>query len=284
MRTNLHRLALVCVGLSAIPFVNAQNVWLTEPGTLVITPAFTYQSYDKFRVGKTRMTLPDDIVQRTGTLHFDYGLAPRFALDASVGYTKTKFAPPGASFERSGRDDARVGLTYAIIEPRAEGVALTLRAGAIIEGNYDIPNTLPPINPGDGASGFETSLAAGTGLGGGVSLYGEFGYRNRNQDVQDDLFGNIGLAKQFGPVGLNVGYRRTQGLSGGDIGGPGFGTTYGFPQVKEITQFAEGGLSFTDRGGRSYQMIVARRVGALRNAGEATVYAFSVSLPLNARW
>ena len=61
------------------------------------------------------MALPDDITQRTQTLRFDYGLTPRLALDASIGYTKTRFSPPGASFSRSGRDDSRLGLTYALL-------------------------------------------------------------------------------------------------------------------------------------------------------------------------
>ncbi|MBI4625561.1 MAG: hypothetical protein HY736_20360 [Verrucomicrobia bacterium] len=72
-----------------------------------------------------------------------------------------KFSPPGASFKRSGRDDSQLGLTYAILPESAEAAAVTFRLGAIIAGGYSVPTTLPPINPGDGASGIEASFAAG---------------------------------------------------------------------------------------------------------------------------
>ncbi len=267
------------LGALLAPTASAQNVWLAEPGVLTVTPAYTYQSFDQFYAGTAKVNLPDDITQRTTALRIDYGLAPRLALDATIGYTEVKFSPPGANFERSGRDDSRLGLTYSLMAGSAELPAVTLRAGAIFAGNYDIPTSAPPINPGDGASGFEASFAAGKSFGQGFSVYGEFGYRNRNHGVPDDFFGNVGVAKQFGSVGLNLGYRRTQGLSGGDIGGPGFGTRFGFPGVKEVAQFVEGGVSFTDRGSRSYQFGAAKCFGDVRNTGIATVYTFSISLP-----
>jgi len=144
------------------------------------------------------MKLPADITQRTYGVHFDYTLALQIALDASLGYTEVKFSPPGANFERSGRDDARLGLTYALLAESSELPAVTARLGAIFAGGYDIPTTLPPINPGDGASGFELSLAGGKTVGEGFSVYGQLGYRNRNHGVPDDLFGNVGVAKQLG--------------------------------------------------------------------------------------
>ncbi len=265
--------------LAATPLASAQNVWLVEPGALVLTPSFTSQSYDTFYAGTTKMTLPDDITQRTSSLRFDYGLTPRLALDASIGYTRVDFKPPGATFRRSGRDDSRLGLTYALTAESSELPTVTWRVGAIIKGGYDVPTSVPPINPGDGASGFETSLAAGKALGQGYAVYGEIGYRNRDSGVPDDLFGSAGIAKQFGALAINVGYRRSQGLSGGDIGGPGFGTRFGFPGVKEVQQFGELGLSFTDRGGRSYQVFGAKCFGDLRNAGQTLLLGAALSIP-----
>ncbi len=277
---SLLKLALVgAATLATIRTASAQNVWLPEPGALTVTPNYTYQSFDEFYAGTAKMKLPADITQRTSALRLDYGLTPQLALDAAIGYTDVKFAPPGASFKRRGRDDSHLGLTSALLAESAEAPAVTLRVGAIFAGGYDVPTTLPPINPGDGASGFETSLAAGKNLGEGFAVYGEAGYRNRNHGVPDDFFGNVGVAKQFGPVNLNLGYRRTQSLSGGDIGGPGFGTKFGFPGVKEVAQFYEGGVSFTDGGGRSYQFGAAKCFGKVRNTGVATVYTFSISLP-----
>ena len=275
----LKPILLGAAALAAFHAACAQNVWLAEFGTLSVTPNYSYQSFDEFYAGTAKTKLPADITQRTSALRFDYTVTPQIALDASLGYTEVKFSPPGANFKRSGRDDAHLGLTYALLAESVELPAVTARVGAIFAGGYDNPTTLPPINPGDGASGFELSLAAGRNLGEGFSLYGEAGYRNRNHGVPDDFFGNVGVAKQFGAVGLNLGYRRTQSLSGGDIGGAGFGTKFGFPGVKEVAQFYEGGLSFTDGGGRSYQFGAAKCFGKVRNTGVATVYTFSISLP-----
>ncbi len=270
---------LGAAALAVVHTASAQNVWLAEPGTLTVTPNYSYQSFDEFYAGTAKMALPADITQRTSGLHFDYTVAPQIALDASLGYTEVKFSPPGANFKRSGRDDARLGLSYALLAESAELPAVTARVGAIFAGGYDVPTTLPPINPGDGASGFELSLAAGKNLGEGFSVYSELGYRNRNHGVPDDFFGNVGVAKQLGSLSVNLGYRRTQSLSGGDIGGPGFGTKFGFPGVKEVAQFYEGGVSFTDGGGRSYQFGAAKCFGKVRNTGVATIYTFSLSLP-----
>jgi hypothetical protein len=276
---SLLKFSLTASALAAVPAGLAQTVWLTAPGSLVVTPGYTAQSYDTFYAGAAKMTLPDDITQRTTSVRFDYGLAPRLALDATIGYTEVKFAPPGASFKRSGRDDARLALAYALLEENAESPALTVRVGGIFAGNYDIPTTLPPINPGDGASGFEVSFAAGKALGEGFSVYGELGYRNRNHGVPDDFFGSVGVSKQIEAFNINVGYRRTQSLSGGDIGGTGFGTRFGFPGVKEVQQFGEVGVAFTDSGGRSYQVFGAKCFGDVRNTGQASLIGFSISLP-----
>ncbi len=265
--------------LGAIHTGFAQNIWLAPPRALAVTPSHTYQSYDTFYAGRSKTVLPDDIVQNTTSVRFDYGLAPRLALDATVGYTKVRFKPDGAHFERGGRDDSQIGLTYALVEESAETPALTWRVGGIIGGNYDVPTSVPPINPGDGADGFETSLALGKSFESGFAIYSEVGYRNRDSGVPDDLFGSLGAAQRFGAFSVNVGYRTTRGQSGGDIGGPGFGTDFGFPGVKEITQFIEGGVAYTDGAGRSYQAVVARAIGSIRNSGEATVYYVSVSLP-----
>jgi hypothetical protein len=270
--------ALLAAGAALL---HAESAWLPPAGELTLTPSYVYQYYDTFRLGTAKVTLPANIVQQTESLAFDYGIAPNLALDATLGYTGTRFKPPGAKFTREGLDDSRLGLRYRFIDETAVTPAFAFRVGAIIAGNYDVPNTLPPINPGDKASGFETSISTGKTFGEtGFGFYGEAGYRNRNHNVPDDLFGGIGLFKHFGSAGLNVGFRHTQGLSGGDIAGTGFGTSYGFPQVKETVSFIDTGLSYTDRGGRTYQFVAAWKVGRGRNTGDATVFGFSVGIPL----
>lgn len=281
-----HRpLVTLAVSLAAIAGASAQSVWLPEKGQFVVTPGYAYQFYDEFLVGKTKTKLPADIVQQTGFLSLEYGLTPKFAADAIIGYTRIDFDPPGApNSSRDGLDDTRLGLRYRFLDEdlggRAWVPAVGLRIGGIIAGTYDIPQTLPPINPGDGANGFETSLLLGKTFGQtGFGAYVDIGYRVRDQDVPDDVFGSAGVFQHLGPVTLSFGYRHIQGLSGGDIGGPGFGTSYGFPQVKEINQLIEGGIAYTDKGGRSYQFTVAQKIDG-RNTGDKLVFGASISIPI----
>ena len=274
-------LLLVSIGAAlALPSaLRAQSPWLPAAGEGSFSAGLSFSSYDTFYVGTTEMTLPADIEQRSIYATLEYGFAPRLALDLTLGHTEVKFEPPGANYERGGLDDTRLGLSYALLEESSELPAVAVRLGAIFKGDYSVLDSLPPINPGDGANGFEVSFHAGKSLAAGFALHGELGYRTRGNEVPDDFVFGVGLFKQFGAVDLNVAYRRTDGLGGGDIGGPGFGSTFGFPQVKEVSQSIEGGLSYTDRGGRRYSVLVARKFGSLRNTGEATIYSFGVSLP-----
>ena len=281
-----HRtILLLTASLTATSGAFAQSVWLPEKGQLVVTPGYTYQFFDEYLAGKTKMRLPADIVQQTAYIGLEYGFTPKFAADVTLGYTRVDFDPPGAGhFKRDGLDDTRLGLRYRFIDEDAGGrkcvPSVGLRLGGIIAGSYPIPTSLPPLNPGDGANGFETSLQLGKTFGEtGFGAYADIGYRWRDHDVPEDLFGGGGVFKHLGPVTLNLGYRHIRGLSGGDIGGPGFGTSYGFPQVKEINELIEGGIAYTDKGGRSYQFSIAQKIDG-RNTGDQLIFGVSISIPI----
>ncbi len=271
--------AAISAVLALPALLRAQSPWLLPAGEGSLSTGASFSAFDKFFVGTTEMTLPADIKQRSLYATFEYGIAPRWALDLSLGHTETKFDPPGANFRRGGIDDTHFGLSYALLEESGDTPAVAVRLGAIIKGGYSVLNSLPPINPGDGANGFEVSLLAGKTLAEGFSVYGELGYRNRSDNVPDDFDFVAGLGKRIGDVNLNIAYRRTAGQTGGDIGGPGFGSTFGFQQVKEVSQSFEGGVSYTDSGGRSYSFLVAKKFGSLRNTGKATIYSIGISVP-----
>jgi hypothetical protein len=282
---NHRSLAALAASLSTAAGAFAQSVWFPEKGQLVVAPGYSYQFFDEFLAGKTETQLPADIVQQSAFIALEYGLAPKFAADVTIGYTRVDFDPPGApNSRRDGLDDTRLGLRYRFLDEDLGGQkwvpGAALRVGGIIAGTYDVPTTLPPINPGDGANGFETSLLLGKSFGqSGFGAYADLGYRVRDHDVPEDVFGSAGVFQQLGPVTLSFGYRHNQGLSGGDIGGPGFGTSYGFPQVKEINQLIEGGVTYTDKGGRSYQFTVAKKIDG-RNTGDKLVFGASISIPI----
>ena len=68
------------------------------------------------------------------------------------------------------------------------------------------------------------------------------------------------------------------GLTGGDIGGAGFGTAYGFAQVREIERVIDAGITYTDRGGRGYQFTYSTTLNG-RNTGDKSIFGVSVSVP-----
>jgi len=282
-----HRLLVtLATSLCTVSGAFAQSVWMPEKGQMVVAPGYSYQTFDKFDAGGTKFKLPTDVVQQTGSIGLEYGLTPKLAVDLTLGYTRVEYEPSGGpNAHRDGLDDTRLGVRYRFIDEdlggRAWVPAVGIRVGGIIAGTYDVPTALPPINPGDGASGFETSLLLGKTFGStGFGTYADIGFRVREDSVPDDIFGSAGVFKHIGPVTLSFGYRHIQGLSGGDIFGPGFGTSFGFKQVKEINQFIEGGIAFTDKGGRSYQLTVAQNIEG-RNTGDKLVFGVSISFPIH---
>ena len=267
----------------------AQSVWLPAEGEFVATPGFFYSTFDEFWMGKTKVSNPpngESLDQYTAFVTLEYGLVPRLAADVTVGYTGTETEAFGDDSD-DGMADTHIGLRYAIWDENSAPAALGIRVGGIIPGTYD--ENLP-FSAGDGAYGLEGSLQAGKRFGeSGFGLYGDIGYRFREGGVPDDLFGSAGVFKQFGGVfadadaiTLSVGYRHVQGLSGGDIGDPGFGTEFGFPEVREINQLVEGSVAYTDAGGRQYQFTVAGSVDG-RNTGDKLIFGLAVSLPFQTR-
>ncbi len=286
-------LLFAAFGLTAATAV-AQSAFLPSEGELVATPGYLYSTYDKFWAGKTEVSVLKDnnasFDQHNGFVAFEYGLTPRIALDATVGYV---YATTGhfTGFGRTSTDglaDTSFGLRYLLVDGATKTDSwipnVAVRAGGIAEGSYNVQYSAP-LNAGDGASGVEGSLIAtkvysklGTGY------FAEIGFRHRAELVQDDIFGSVGIFQEFSRIGLkgfsiSVAYRQTEALSGGDIGGPGFGSTYGFPQVREISKAAEVGVAYTDAGRRSYQFTFAQKFDG-RNTGEGSLFLFSISLPL----
>ena len=265
--------------------LRAQSAWLPEPGQLIVTPGYNFQTFDEFFAGTTRSKLPADLTQHTAVLTFEYGLLRDLAVDLTLGYVWTRFRPPGGpAFTSDGLTDTQLGLRFRLLDERRGGAwtpTLSLRVGAIIAGTYDVFFAIPPppINPGDGADGVEFSLLTGKTFGqSGFGVFADFGYRVRNGHVPDDLFGRAGIFQQIGPVTLGVDYRQVQALSGGDIGGRGFGTAYGFPQVREVDRAIDAGITFTDRGGRGYQFTYSKTING-RNTGDKSIFGVSISLP-----
>jgi hypothetical protein len=253
---------------------------------LVVTAAYQYQFYDAFWVGKNKVDLGaatgyDEQRQHSTYLTLEYGVLENLALDVTFGYSWTEFHDgPGPDLTDDGWTDTTFGIRYRVLDERKFTCpvvpTLTLRVGGIVAGTYD-ENF--PFSSGDGADGVETSALLGKQLCPGLGLYGEIGYRWRDSDVPDDLFGAVGLSVTYIPnLTLSVGYRHTEGQSGPDIGDPGFGVDFGFPQTKEVDQRIEASLAYTDHGGRNYAFYFAQTLEG-RNTGEKSIFGVSISIP-----
>ena len=279
---------IILTSFAAALAANAAHAQLSaytpERNQLIGTVSYQYQRYDEFWVGKTNIPLKfatgfREQQQHATYLTLEYSIIDNLTLDITAGYSWTEFeGGPGRDLTDDGLTDTTFGVRYrAIDERKFEWLpTVTLRVGGIIKGTYDEDF---PFSAGDGADGVETSVLLAKQLCPGLGLYGEIGYRWRNNDVPDDVFGAVGLAVTYiKDVTLSVGYRHTEGQSGPDIGAPGFGTSFGFPQVKEVDQRIETSLSYTDHGGRNYALYFAQTLVG-RNTGEKSIFGLSVSVP-----
>jgi len=264
--------ALVLSGGAALAQYDAR---LPLSGQLVLTPAYAFQTYNKFFLGNQKTDFFDTDQQNVyGTA--EYALLDDVAFDLTLGYTRVISLRPGASVN-DGLADTTMGVRYRLLdEYRSDSDFLptvTARVGGIVDGTYDVGT---PEAPGDGASGVEASLLLGKEFGeSGFGLSALAGFRHRLNDVPDDFFCTAGLYKVFCDFFVtNVGYRHVQGLSGPDIGDPGLT----FPEVKEIQNNIEGGFGFLDQARRYYGFYVAYTFDG-RNTGERLVFGFSITLP-----
>ncbi len=269
----------------------AQSAWLPQKNQINITPGFAFSSFDQFWAGDNKVDNPPNgksLDQYSGFLNLDYGILGNLAADATFGYTATDTGAFGGNVSDDGLMDTSLGLRYRVLDenqttcPFAPTIAL--RAGVVIAGTYD---SNLPFSAGDGAHGFEGSVLFGKSFGNtGFGLYGDIGYRVRESPVPHDLYGSIGVFKQIQSWTLLVGYRHIQSLSGLDIGGPGFnpaaGRASGFPALREVNRLIEGGVTYTDKRGWSYQLSVAGSIDG-RNTGDKLMVGVNATIPFGGR-
>lgn len=267
------------VTLCGASIVGAQSAWLPQEKEFTATPSYVYQTFDEFWMGTAKVNPPwgSSIKQHTVSIGLEYGITKNLAADLTFGYTRSVAKFAGETLD--GMMDTTAGVRYRVVDENEVkcpfAPTITLRAGAILAGSYPISSTLPH-SPGDGASGFETSVLFGKAIGDtGFGLFGDLGYRNRAKGVPDDAFFSFGVYKQFfKQLTLSVAYRDVQALSGIDIGGPGWAGQ--FPLTKENKKALEAGIGFTDKHNFHYQVFGATVIDG-RNTGESVIVGTSAS-------
>ena len=261
-------------------YAHAQSAWLPQEKQFIATPSYVYQTFDEFWMGKGIKANPawgEAIKQHTFSVSLEYGIAKDWAADLNFGYTRSEADFAGEKLD--GMMDTTAGVRYRILDESTSSCpyapTLTLRLGGILAGSYPTSTTLPHA-PGDGASGWESSLLWGKAIGDtGFGLFGDLGYRDRAEGVPSDLFFSAGVYKTlFQHWTLSTAYRHVRGLSGININDDNFNGR--FTLLKEIKETVEVGVGYTDKHDFHYQIFGAMVVDG-RNTGEATILGASAS-------
>ncbi|HTL15847.1 MAG TPA: hypothetical protein VL793_01350 [Patescibacteria group bacterium] len=209
-----------------LPF--AEWADLPFPGQLVV--GLTYEESEAYHVlvdGRRRNitwhangeSYGIDINQ--GYVGLQYGLAPRWAADLSIGGTTVGWRSfdQGRIQSTTGLMDWTLGVRYQILEEeQAPGVwtpTLTFRAGAVLPGSYNQNITFAP---GLRSVAIEPELLLRKHFGWpGLGIFGDVLYRWNRTTGNDQYITAIGFFQQIKGWELDVGYRHLQTLSGSDL-------------------------------------------------------------------
>jgi Putative MetA-pathway of phenol degradation len=250
----LAALALASASFSAFAQSNG-SPWLPLPGGGAVTISDTTQSGDSAYV-MGGMDVPISAITSGGAskykresigLKLNYGISDSVAIDVGLNYSKAKV---GAADSSSGLGDSTVGVNYRVLdEYERRGLpTITLRAAAILGGNYDGAR-LAAI--GKDASGYELAVLIGKQLTPQFSVWGSVGFEARSRDVPNATFVDLNLG--YSPISnltLSAGYTTKKYGGSLDIAGPGFSPAR-FQQVNEERDTVRVGASYSFSGNQS---------------------------------
>ena len=289
MRATPAALVALCFWLAPGTAVAAGSPWLSEPQAGNVSVVYLRQAADEKWTGPggtEKGPMPGgELTQGTLWLIGDYALRDNLAFDAQVGWASSELAADSDS----GFADSSFGLTWRLADELVgQPLSVAVRGGLILAGNYDTGTALPTTSGappgiyalGDGGSGFEASLIAGRVFGDRLGVSGEFGYRNRNNDIPANTFFNLSAGLQVHDrLMLAVDYQRGETSGDLDIGVPPFNPDR-FPEVAEEASVlgarATIGLSDTASATVFYgDTIDGRNTSASKIFGISVGYAFT---------
>lgn len=256
----------------ALPIVAVADgsPWLPVPGSTQILLEYVNQAGDEFYAGTEKMMLPNEIKQDTTSLGVQYGLTDQLAVDAKLNYVNSTFGDE----EESAFGDSGVGINWRVVDEfeRSNMPTITFRGAVIIDGNY---STGKVDAIGDGASGVELSVLAGKYLTPKLTVAGELGYRNRDNNVPTDIWlsANVGYSINS-MAGLWAGFTSTRSQGDLDIGAADF-TPERFPEVREDRDLVEVGASVSVNARTSLNVSYGEVVSG-RNTTLASLWGVSV--------
>jgi len=236
--------------------------WLTEPGMTTVALTQVHQTSDEIK----KLEVDIKLHQNTTWLSINHGINDDLAFDFKTGYS--------ASREEYGRTDTNFGLSWRLRDEFIEdgGPTVTVRAGAILEGGYDVGS---PHAIGDGANGTELSVLTGKLLNSWAAVSAELGYRKRTSGVPDDIFYSAGVHLiPSERLTTSLSYRFTNALDGLDVGGPGFDGS-NFNRLEEDTDVLDLSASYQLSTQVNIGLNLAQVVSG-KNAANNDIYAATI--------
>lgn len=295
-RSSLRRCALAlatmcgAVSLSSAPAFGAGSPWLSEPGAGSVSLSFVRQRADEKWTGEGGTVMGPmpggELTQSTFWLIGDYAFRDNFALDAQVGFARSHLAQD----MDKGLADANVGLTWRLADELiGHPLSFAVRGGVILAGGYDTGSALVTTSGapagiyaiGDGGNGFEASVIAGRLFAECVGVSVEVGYRNRNNDIPNNMFYSVsGLLVVNEQVTVSLDYHRVTSDGDLNIGVPPF-TPDRFPEVAEETTVVGGRVSVALTESASGSLFYGDTIDG-RNASASGIFGMTLSYAFGA--
>jgi hypothetical protein len=259
---------------SHVAYAEGGVPWLPIPGQVSLSIFNVEQSGKQAYIGDTQLPL-SAITGGAATKYkrssigarFDYGITDSLALDATLARASVKV---GTADNSSGLADSTIGLRWRILDEyeQASLPTLTIRAAAIIKGNYEA-DRLAAI--GKGANGAELSVIVGKELNSQFALWGELGVQSRNSSVPTASFVDVGTRWRFAPKwSATFAYSNKRHGGNLDIGGAGF-TPARFQQVREERGVAKVGVGYAIGSNQSVGVNVSKLVSGRNTVKDDSV-------------
>ena len=241
---------LLVTSVLALPLVavaEGSSPWLPIPGQLSLTLNQTEQSGNSAYIGTADVPVKmitggaaSKFKRSTTNVRLGYGLSDAVSLDATIGYGKVKV---GAADSDSGLTDSVIGVNWRVLDEfeQPSVPTLTLRAAAILKGNY---NGARLAALGNDQNGVEVAVLLGKQITPSFALWAELGLQDRSGSVPNATFYEVGARYRFAPswsASLAYGAKKYSGNL--DIGGPGFSPAR-FQEVRAERELIKLGLGY----------------------------------------
>ena len=255
------------------------NPWLPPQGELSLNPGYVFETFRDYYEGSDKRDLPfGDVVTNRFLIGAEYSILKDLAVDASTGFVTTTTSQTESD---DGIDDTILGVRYRILDEEEERIpayapTVTLRAAAIIEGDY---NTNSRASPGKGASGFDAALQLGKIINIiDVLVFADAGYRFYGHDIPDAFFTSVGVSKLLlDTILVKAAFHHLQSLVGKDVDASDF-QVFDFQEQKEFSETVSVRIGYQEVGGR-YFGIELGHVFSGRNTAARLMFGVSAVLP-----